>query len=240
MSTIIWSERQWLTQQPWGQVHEGKPIQHYDSEAVAIGSGRDIVLKSYKKPKYFDVNGQLILSHIAVGLISSLDYYGYGYFEIEAKLPKGKNLHPAFWLVPAPEHSKWPPEIDIMEAYSENHNYLSLSWNWLLGKLWRVESNIHLSENTDKTINSLGAKRHFTKLKSPHRTFNKYALLWTPEEITILYNDKIVRSITDEQTLSYFKDMKMTVIINNGCADNKSPQDPSSHFVVNYFKYTPL
>lgn len=51
----------------------------------------------------------------------------YGLFEIRAKLPKGKGLWPAFWLLP--ENRAWPPEIDVLEVLGDNTKKLYVSWH---------------------------------------------------------------------------------------------------------------
>ena len=44
----------------------------------------------------------------------------YGRFEIRCRVPKGKGLWPAFWLLPDP--LAWPPEIDVLETLGHEPN----------------------------------------------------------------------------------------------------------------------
>jgi beta-glucanase (GH16 family) len=112
--TIKWSGYNWITQERWGDIHPDKPYNWYDPSAVEV-VGENLILKTHHNPKEFTINKKKIVSNYGVGLVSNTTKFGYGYFEIEAKLPTGRNLWPAFWMW---SFDAWPPEIDILEAYS--------------------------------------------------------------------------------------------------------------------------
>lgn len=61
------------------------------------------------------------------GLLASVDTKGngfsqrYGYFEMRARLPSGRGLWPAFWLI-GKDRSRYTAEIDILEYYGDKPN----------------------------------------------------------------------------------------------------------------------
>ena len=57
------------------------------------------------------------------GAIISYPYsQTYGYFELLGRIPAGRGLWPAFWLLPA--NLSWPPENDVMEVLGDNPDVL--------------------------------------------------------------------------------------------------------------------
>lgn len=111
MSEINWCGYDWLTNERWGQVHPNKTLSWSDPSAVEINKDGYLVLKTHKNRKIFGD----VISEIGIGLVSNKTEFDYGYFEIEAKLPTGKNLWSAFWMW---SYQTWPPEIDVFEAVS--------------------------------------------------------------------------------------------------------------------------
>ena len=47
------------------------------------------------------------------GRIESNKAFKYGIFEMRAKLPKGRGIWPAFWLLSAKKPLKWPTDGEI-------------------------------------------------------------------------------------------------------------------------------
>lgn len=234
--TIQWSGYEWLTQERWGQIHPDKPICWYDPTAIQINSESEIVLKTQYNPKQFDD----VVSPIGVGLISCTEKFSYGMFSIEAKLPKGPYLWPAFWMY---AWESWPPEIDVFEAYSNSRSsYFNWDWKSLFGKFWRVETNIHLGESPNNY--NLGAQPGYVGFTPPTEKFNTYTVDWTPTYIKIYYNNKLVRQVIDPNVLKQFEGKTMNVIVNNG-VQNSYPSQTfpdnklQTEFIARNFKHIP-
>jgi beta-glucanase (GH16 family) len=54
--------------------------------------------------------------------------FQHGFFEMRARVPSGKGLLPAFWLLPASENSE--PEIDVMEILGDTPQVVRMHYHW--------------------------------------------------------------------------------------------------------------
>lgn len=105
-------------------------------------------------------------------------YQRYGYFEIRAKLPRGRGLWPAFWLLPV--SGAWPPELDVFEH------------------LGRDPDRIHIGYATrgprpDGKPGRAGEGRY---VEAPGATegFHTYGVSWQPERLRFYVDDREVQS----------------------------------------------
>lgn len=80
----------------------------------------------------------------------------YGYFEMRAKLPAGKGVWPAFWLVR--QDLSWPPEVDIMESIGDPSEYYA-------------------------TLHSKDLKDPGTKVPISPGEFHTFAVSWDPKDL---------------------------------------------------------
>ena len=95
----------------------------------------------------------------------------YGYFEISAKLPKGKGLWPAFWLLPTDR--TWPPEIDVMEVLGDDTQTLHM----------------HMHSNAGGKRVSKG---HAHKTPDMSAAFHTYGVDWQKDYITWYFDGREV------------------------------------------------
>lgn len=84
------------------------------------------------------------------GLLAANDLKGngfsqlYGYFEVRAKLPPGKGVWPAFWLM-GTERSRYAVEIDVLEFYGHQPRELQSAYHiWSLDRVYPTRNILHM------------------------------------------------------------------------------------------------
>jgi len=229
--TINFSNRTWIVRD--AEYHKSNPKEWYDASAVKIDSSGNLVLMTHKNPREFHpTNSNPITINTGSGRIYCEEEFSYGKFEAYIKLPGGKQVWPAFWLY---GWESWPPEIDILEAYSDKRkSYYKINWKPFL--IWNVETNVHYKLENEKF--SVGGKGHWFGVKNPAFFFVKYTLEWRPDSIKIFYDDFPVREITDPRILNSMKGCKMKVVLNNSVL-NGIKHSPKSKMFIRSFTYEP-
>lgn len=98
----------WTKSTDWKNAND--ELQAYIADSVSV---RDGVLAVTAKTTDIKYGGKL--RHYTSGRLDTYKKFDikYGRFDIRFKVPKGKGLWPAFWMLPS--SGSWPPEIDWME-----------------------------------------------------------------------------------------------------------------------------
>jgi beta-glucanase (GH16 family) len=157
----------WNTTTYWGGRNNPGTgeVQYYVDDAFTFANGA-IKIKADNKP----TQGYPYTS----GLLTTYGKFTqqYGYFEMRAKVPKGKGLWPAFWLLP--QNQAWPPEIDAMETLGNQPNTVFLTQHFV-GKSGQPDSSGDFYTGPDYTL-----------------SYHTFGVDWRPTSIT-WYVDGIKR-----------------------------------------------
>lgn len=100
----------------------------------------------------------------------------YGRIEVRAKLPTGRGVWPAIWMLGTNMASVgWPRcgEIDIMEYVGFEPNV--------------IHANIHTGKYNHVRKTGKGSR---IQIEKPYNTFHVYAVEWTPEKLDFFVDDK--------------------------------------------------
>jgi beta-glucanase (GH16 family) len=138
----------------------------------------------------------------------------YGYFEARCKMPKGRGLWPAVWLLPEP--GGWPPEIDIMEWIGKLPNKVYFTNHW----------------------KAPGHKSNGKEIAGPDFSadFHTFAVDWEPEAI-VWYLDGVekFRSTQGVPTQPFYIIVNLAMGGSWGGPPDRNTQFPAS-FEIDYVR----
>jgi beta-glucanase (GH16 family) len=152
----------------------------------------------------------------------------YGYFEMEAKLLRGKGTWPAFWLLAHPGNRR--PEIDIMEAYPggvEPWGYTDKSG---VSRPTAYGTTVWLDEGV-----RAGGIQHDAGMDLSAK-FNKYAVKWEPNKQTFYFNGKTVNTVNAAMNDPMYVILDLWFGSASGEPDDTTPIGKSNSFEVNYVR----
>lgn len=127
---------------------------------------KDGVLRIVAEPTPPEIQSAAYDYPYVSGMLQSRGMFSqqYGYFEVKAKVPTGRGLWPAFWLLPTDR--SWPPELDIIEMRGYEPTLALGAVHWL---------------NSDGSISRSGCR---TVTPTATSEFHVYGALITPQKIT--------------------------------------------------------
>ncbi|MBI5533271.1 MAG: glycoside hydrolase family 16 protein [Deltaproteobacteria bacterium] len=114
----------WGKRYKWGEAVINNELQAYVDDAFELANG---MLHIVGKHESGDYAGQTL--DYRSGVISSVHHQKYGYFEASMKMPGGKGLWPAFWLL-GENGTTGVNEIDIHEFLGHQPTIVHMTVHW--------------------------------------------------------------------------------------------------------------
>ena len=153
-------------------------LQYYGPANARVTDGVLVIETRREKPQARDSGGQ---TYTSAKLVSRAAL-GFGFYEVRAKLPCGRGVWPAIWLLPTA--GRWPDqgEIDLMEMVGWNSNV------------------IHATLHTALFNHVRGTQRGAEALVTTSCTaFHRYQLDWRATAITIGVDDRAYLRVANDQ-----------------------------------------
>lgn len=248
-NSFEWCGYRWKAAQEGGRlIHPSYPWYWYSLDTINVCQDGILELwirENPKEIKYWD--GTIYNPTIEAATMRSLEDFSYGTFEASIMLPHGTNLWPSFWTSGS---GNWPPEIDILEAWSGDDRYFKwfIPQPLYLSPSWRTTTNVHFND-LNLEHKSVGSRNisWFKQCKDPTENWITYKCEWKPDSITFYANDKEVRKVTGEACKNLVENLKtpekgyrMNVLFNVWCENPKiNKVTIKTPMKIKDFKYTP-
>lgn len=199
----------WTPRDPW-EVVRNEELQGYWIKAFRVEGGL-LRIRCEDEPTFYDGARRDFRS----GMMTTSGKFSqaFGRFEIRCRVPSGRGLWPAFWLLPDPP--SWPPEIDVMELLGEQPDTVYFSHHWR-----------DPGESRDE---SLSLTKEF---RGPDfsEMFHLFAIEWDEEEIR-WYVDGILRYRASEKV----PQVAMFLLVNLAVGGWAEEPDESTPFPSEFF-----
>lgn len=151
----------------------------------------------------------------------------YGYFEIEAKLPRGQGVWPAFWMFN--QLGERRPEIDILEAYPGGLE----PWSSLDAEGVRVATMYAPVVWTDAASRAGYANVYTPNLSED---FHRYGVKWEPNRVTFYFDGREVYSLDATISDPLYMIIDLWFGSASGEPDDSTPTGEANSFEVNYVR----
>lgn len=215
-----YDEIRWIKTQYFGEINTSYHWQFCSPESVLFTSDGLYLEQKYNErtTEYWD--GNSYNTKYDVGCLTSRNPFYHGLYEFDVILPIGQSLWASVWLT---GYESWPPEIDIMESYSD----------------YDCKYDSRLNSNTwFGNYNQSRAKKHLRVKDEDLKRPITFSLIWERDKMEFYMNGFKTRVITNSELLKYFEDKPMYVVMNNAIRENMDADTSQiSNFIIKEFRY---